>query len=224
MNRMTDNERRILKETYGDEVRLDENQLYEYQELALEQLRTAMRYLDDKYPGHELHVNSFDPANKLNGQATMILIDETGKDYTLTVSLLEDGGYECADDYYCVNLREKYDAFLEKSLADHGRDGLCHTDFPELVGTRTSGRESMEEIIALDPPIMSITHVFLFHASDHEAAAREAEAIFREAKMYGTYTLFFVPDGTERDLAVLEKNRRSYERMTFNCFDVLEEH
>ena len=88
---LTENERRILTETYGDAKRLETDTLYEYQEIALDQLRTAMRYLDKKYPGHTLHVNSFDPANKLNGQATMILMDEAGKDYTLAVFVTEEG-------------------------------------------------------------------------------------------------------------------------------------
>ena len=117
--------------------------------------------------------------------------------------------------------REKYDGLLEDRLTANGWDARCHTDFPELVGMRTSGRETMEEIIALDPPIMSITHVYFFHADDHETAAKEAERIFREARMYGTYTLFFANGEEDKDITALEKNRRKYERMTFNCFDVL---
>ena len=153
----------------------------------------------------------------------MILMDDTGKDYTLTVSLSEDGAYTCADDYYCVNLREKYDAYLHDCFTAIGYDVLCHTDFPELVGTRTNGTETMEEIIALNPPIMSITHVFFFGADDHKKAAEEAEKACREAKMYGSYTLFFVSKQGSRDLKVLEKNKREYERLSFNIFNIFQE-
>ena len=221
--RLTEHEKQILTETYGDAGRLDEGVLYEYQELALAQLRTATRYLDRKYPGHSLHINSFDPANKLNGKATMILMDDTGKDFTLTVSVSEDGTHSCADDYYSVNLQEKYDAFLQDIFSATGYDTLCHTDFPELVGTRTNGTETMEEIIALNPPIMSITHVFLFGADDHGKAAEAAEKACREAKMYGSYTLFFVSRHAGRDIRVLEKNKREYERLSFNCFNIFQE-
>ena len=122
-----------------------------------------------------------------------------------------------------MNLRERYDAHLEKFLAENGRKALCYTAFPELVDMRVNGTEEIEAITALQPPIMKTTHVFLYDAKDRKEASSAVEALFRGANLYGSYTLFFVPDAEEGDLQVLEKNRRQYERFAFNCFAANEE-
>lgn len=215
---LTENEKRILAETYGDSERLANENLYEYQEIALEQLRTATRYLDEKYPGHTLRVNSFDPANKYNGHATLILLDEAEKSYTLTVSA-EVGTYQCTDDYYSVFLRGRYDDYIRDLLMRGGWDALCHTDFPELRGKEITGKEEIPEILEQRPPLMKTTHIFLYNDTDHEIASKEVENIFRNAAIYGSCTLFFVSGQADRDIAVLEKSRREFQRHAFNYFD-----
>lgn len=218
MYHLTENEKRILAETYGDSERLEKENLYEYQEIALEQLRTATQYLDVKYPGHSLRVNTFDPANKYNGHATLILLDGSEKSYTLTVSA-GTGVYQCADDHYSVFLRERYDTYIREMLMHNGWDALCHTDFPELRGKELTGKETIEEILKLRPPVMKTTHVFLYNGAGQEAAAAAVEGVFRDAAIYGAFTLFFVSEQDGRDIDALEKNRRAFQRHAFNCFD-----
>lgn len=216
---LTESEKRILADTYGDSERLEKENLYEYQEIALEQLRSAMRYLDGKYPGHLLRVNSFDPANKYNGHATLILLDESEKSYTLTVQA-GDGIYLCADDYYSVFLRKRYDWYIREMLEKKGWEALCYTDFPELLGKEITGKEEIGEILKHRPPVMKTTHVFLFNGENRETAERDVEETFRSTGIYGAYTLFFATGRADTDVLALEKDRREFERHAFNVFDV----
>lgn len=210
---MTNTEIELLCRVFQGEDRIREGKLFSHQEEGLRQLRAASGYLDQKYPGHSFVTVAFEPATKFNLSATLTV--EDGREYTVRVQLRDDGGYDCSDNCYGKYLQPRYDQYLEKTLADSGYTVKTYTRFPapsDVLGPETT----VEQLLQQAPKQTRSVDLF-FVAEDHDAAG-ELQALMTQAGLYGTYTVYFVPELD--DIQALEDQRSGLEYALFSCFDL----
>lgn len=213
---MTDKEMELLCQNYQDTDRIREGLLFDYQAQALGQLRAGMSYLAEKYPSQSFEVLTFEAATKFSGRATILFQGGVPGEYTLYVRP-SDGEYICTDTFYGGLLREEYDKKVEEALASGGRIGRSYTRFPSPVGVELGEGATADDLFRLFPKLTRDTDLF-FVCDDHDAAAKEVQAVLTQAGFYGAYTMYFVQE-LPPDILVLESGRSDWEYAVFNCFD-----
>lgn len=200
---------------YPNEDWSQDGDLLDHQTEGLLQLRAGVAYLGSKYPDSTPSVVSFSPATEFNQWAEAALQAPDGDLYRMTVSPI-DGGYDCADDYYGLLIREPYDQYVVDTLSEAGFTVLSFTEFPALSGEEVTGSTIVSDLLEIKPPVSRNTHLFIAQADSQDAAAGIKEKL-TDAGFYGAYTLYFVPsldDGAE----ALEQGRKGWEHVSFNCF------
>lgn len=210
---MTDQEIELLLRIYPGEERIRQGKLFSHQEEALLQLRAAMSYLDQKYPGHTFAAVDFRPINTFNPSA--VLTVEDGKEYTVYAEKTADG-YDCSDNCYEKYLQPRYDQRIEEILSDSGYSGVSYTRFPSasaVLGPETT----VEELLRQAPKQTRLVDLFII-AEDRDASAKEIQSVMTQKGFYGSYTLYFVSELT--DIQDLESRRSGLEHTVFNCFDI----
>ena len=215
---MTEEEILLLGAAYGDVERLREGKLYDYQKEALEYLRKGLTYLEEKYPGYDPQILTFSPATKFTPWAQFLIKGEGEQDYTLTVEK-KDGSFVCLDDCYGRWLREDYDTHVMTVLRNSGFTLCAYTTFTVPMGMDIDADTTVEEFVAYTPKINRQTRLYLQAPADPEASAQQIRDALKEAGLYGHYFLYAVPAGQYGDVAQMEQNRKSWESVSFNCYD-----
>lgn len=212
---MTTQEIELLSDLYmqdGDRIR--EGKLFSHQEEALRQLRAGMEYMNQKYPGALFTVTAFQSATQFH-QSGELSLEEGGITYTAYVEV-KDQDYSFSDNYYSKYLQPRYDQYLESVLSSGGWTGRSFTRFPsasETLGPDTTA----EELLRTAPKQTRTVDLFVI-TQDQEKTAREVQDLIVQAGLYGTYTLYFVPELD--DIQTMEELRPHLEHVSFNCFDL----
>lgn len=210
---MTAQEMELLSRLYQDENRILQGKLFSYQKEALLQLRTGMEYLAQKYPDGAYTVIAFQSAIKFNSGAELTI--EDGREYTVYAEAKGED-YVCSDNYYGKYLQPRYDQHLEEVLFDGGYSGKSYTRFPsasDVLGPETT----VEQLLEVTPKQLRMVDMFVT-AQNHDEAVRDLQSLMTQAGLYGTYTVYFVPELA--DIQTLENQRAGLEYAIFNCFDI----
>ena len=212
---MNEIEKELLSMNYPDADRIRAGRLYNYQMEALNQLRFAMHYMEAKYPSCHPEYVSFDPATRLH--ETGILTMKDGSYVQITES---QEGYLCGDTYYGILLQESYSREINLALKEGSFDILSHTDFSVPLSDEVDGNLTAEDFMAIEPPVMRSTHLYMMDAENIQETADAIQKILKEKGFYGSYILYDVPaDKAVSEISILEEERLSFEAVTFSCFD-----
>lgn len=227
MAEMTEHEKALLDLAYTDGERIAEGKLFDYQQRALNELRSATFYLEKRYPDQNLEIISFQPSS-LKGSVELQFI-RVGSD-TEYMLKYENGTY--VDNFYDVPYEKEYDGMVEEILWENGIEARVYTTFPYLISDKIkSGQDLMDR----RPPLGRNTEVFLRaeNLPDYEEAGRMAEKLQQIMGEHGIYTsgMVFYIRGIElkgQDVIALDeythnrKNLRNIVSAAFRCFNVAE--
>ena len=215
---MTEEEILLLSAVYDNEAQLREGKLYDHQKVALEYLREGLSYLDKKYPGYDLEVLSFSPATKFTSWAQFLIRGEGELTYTLTVEKADEG-FVCLDNCYGKWLREAYDAYVMQVLQNSGVTLCAYTIFTVPMGVDIGAETTVAEFLAHTPRINRQTRLYLQNPEDPEGETQKIRNVLKEAGLYGHYFLYAVPSDQYGDVEQMEKSRKNWESIAFNCYD-----
>ena len=216
---LTNKEKELLQASFGDD-RIGDEILYDYHIVALQQLRAVETYLNEKYPDITFSLLFFSPATRLTEKGECRFQWKGDPVYKVIVTP-GNGSYACADDFYGILLRERYDTAVRERLKEGKIDCVSYTDFPVPYGMELNGDISIDALNAFTPKVARNTRLYVPIAQKVEGLETQLHALLAENGFYGSYTVFFAPDFEDADLATLEANRSGYERLSFNCFDVV---
>lgn len=213
---LTEKEKDLLADTFGNEEDIKNNELYDYQKEALMQLREAEGYIAKKYPSHSVEILRFENATKLTGQGECYCQDESGNEFFVYI-IPVNGKYECRDTYYGILIRERYDRDLEGILTEKGITVKTYTSFSSPAGMEAGEDSGLYSINRLDPKPTRCTHIFA--EGEETVLSAEIESILKENEAYGSYILYSVPnEDMLLDISTLEENRNEYMSSSFSCF------
>lgn len=215
---MTEEEIRLLGAVYDNEEQLRKGELYDYQKVALAYLREGLSYLEQKYPGCDPEILTFSPATKFTPWAQFLIRGEGEMNYTLTVEK-QGEAFVCLDDWYGCWLREDYDAYVEKILRDGGITLRVYTNFTVPMGAQIGPDTTVAEFVEYTPKINRQTRLYLQAPEDPEAEAQQIRELLKNAGLYGHYFLYAVPADRYGDIGQMEQGRKSWESVSFNCYD-----
>lgn len=188
---LTDDEIRILSETYLQEDRIAQGKLYKHQEEQLGRLRFAVAYLEEKYPDKKLVIRSCSEKADSDGSWAFPFYessDEAG-DFCVYVKENTDGSYSAADDYWKAALQESYDTWLSGQLSDLlGQTVETKTMF--LGNEDHSAVTSIEEIKALGDKLPRSTDIRVNEVSEAETMAVTLKDFVIQNNLYGSYFLY----------------------------------
>ena len=153
---MNEIEKELLSTNYPDADRIRAGKLYNYQMEALNQLRYAMNYMEQKYPLCHPEYVSFDPSTNVHGTGVLMMKDGS------YVQIAEGPeGYDCGDTYYGILLQESYSEELNRVLKEESFIVLSYTDFSVPLSNDVSGDLTAEDFMAITPPVMRNTHLYI---------------------------------------------------------------
>ena len=211
---MSDREKEILGRVYADKKQITEGKLFSHQKEALRQLRAGLDYLERKYPGYEFNILSFAPANKFTPWAVFQFQNQPSEECVMTITP-QNGDFVCADNYYSVLLREKYDDELQKILAHNGFEVVTYTLFPTPMGEEIGENTSTDTLISMGTSLTRNTNLYLFANQESETTAQALQAALSANGIYGFYSLYFVSE-SRKDVAFLEEHRTQWPRISFH--------
>lgn len=215
--KLTEEEIKVLCDTYPNPERIKNNQLFDYQIEGLQQLRAGMTYLEEKYPENTFVITQFSPVSEFNKWATIQFHNENDKTiYHMTVTP-NDNKFICADDYYSALIRSQYDQSIMETLHKRGYTALSYTWFQELVGKEIGIETTIEELLESKIKPTSITHLYIKNCDDKDMLTDLIRKCLFDAGYYGSFTIYFAPS-LDNDIEWLESNRKEMEYTTFNCF------
>ena len=217
---MTEQEKELLCAVFPGEDLIREGKLLDYQKQALEHLRAGKACLEARYPDEDIRILNFIQANKFNPWAELrFRRGGEEKDYLATVTPTEDG-LVIADTLCGDLIRPAYDAMVEKTLGAAGFRVLSLTEFPNPIGTDLDPYGPAEELLRLYPRLKRSTRLFMAASDEREGLDEELHAVLREAGLYGSYAVGFVPSLEDAAAEELNAAWSTLHRVSFNCFDV----
>ena len=217
---LTEREIELLSAAYPNEDMIREGLLLDYQKQALEFLRAGEAFLAARYPDEDIRILNFIQANKFNPWAELrFRRGGEEKDYLATVTPTEDG-LVIADTLCGDLIRPAYDAMVEKTLGAAGFRVLSLTEFPNPIGTDLDPYGPAEELLRLYPRLKRSTRLFMAASDEREGLDEELHAVLREAGLYGSYAVGFVPSLEDAAAEELNAAWSTLHRVSFNCFDV----
>ena len=217
---LTEREIELLSAAYPNEDMIREGLLLDYQKQALEFLRAGEAYLAARYPDEDIRILNFIQANKFNPWAELRFRRGEGeKDYTAVIAPTETG-FSVSDTLCGELIAPAYDALVEKTLREAGFRALSLTVFPNPIGGDLDPYGPAEELLRLYPHLKRSTRLFLAAADEREGLEEELHAILREAGLYGSYAVGFVPSLEGVTAGELNAGWSGMRHISFNCFDV----
>ena len=221
---MTETEKKLLIDVFGDEKRIEEGNLFSYQRHALEQLRAGEDYLESRYPEYEFQLESLNPANKFRPWAELQI--KTGDSPSCLVKIIpRDNGqkFDCEDNFYGFIIRESYDERIGQILAKEECPAQSFTYFLSTAGEGLNPKATVEELIAYNPNLSRETALYTDQSVPDPELAKRMQKALTDAGMYGTYWLYFAGQESEKDIMALEKSKNSWESIVFSCIRDQEE-
>lgn len=223
---LTNEEKSLLDLAFSDSERIWDGNLLDYQIVALNDLRTMMKKLYEKYPNFDLAVISFTPKSKTRPAEIQFIQKDTITEYTMTYS-----NNVFADNFYDVPFEKEYDKIVEEILNDNDIKARVYTVFPFLISDNIN---SAKELFDYRPHLGRNTELFISVSKlpDLDYAdqfADEVQKVFIENSIYTSGIIFFVLDIEnikykniiELDEYVRDRaNIRNVLSVTFRCFNV----
>lgn len=166
-NLLSDEEIRILCETYLQEERIAQGKLYQYQQEQLYRLRFATSYLKEKYPDKKMVIRRCSEKEDSQGNWVFPFYDDTDENgnFHVYVKDVSAGEYSATDDYWEDNLEELYDGWLSGELAVLlGQPVVTSTMF--LGNNDLSKGTTIEEIKELGDKLQRSTDIRVNSAAD----------------------------------------------------------
>ena len=186
-NGLTELEKELLESVFAQNLTDEGGKLYIHQEEALRQLRGAMAYLEDKYPGKEIVYRMFDPLTKLTEKG-LLICSPAGSEKTYRTVILPDGsGYCYSDTLYSEYVHEKYDAQLSGFLSAFIHPVRTETVFSSPAGREVNGDLTAEELIAHEPVLIRHTDIL---SSDRFDDPEQLISVLKGNRYFGSYSFF----------------------------------
>lgn len=212
---LSSEELRLFRQIYTDIERIEEGKLFDYQLEALNQLRAGVLYMEEKYPSYTFSYSLFEPATKMAGYATLVV---AGSGDTVRIRPTADGeGYTCNDNFYEALIQNDYAVYMEALLGDCGIHSKTYTRFPELLGDELAESATLDDYLLSHPKLTRDTDLFVSADDFKQLDISILEADLRHNGVYGSFTVYQVPDIT-LDINELEGVRRDFPYICFNCF------
>lgn len=217
---LTETEKKIFTDTFGEEKRFEEGRLFSYQIEALEQLRAGVSYLENRYPSHTFVTESFTPANRFRPWAELRFKDEASPICLVKIFPSQDGKvFECEDNFYGYLIQESYDSRIEEILREAGCSARSSTVFLSTAGSDLPADPSLEELLSYDPELGRQTALFVSDSEpDDETVSTMQKALFVN-KMYGNYWVYFTGQDLSGEIKDLEASKSQWESLQFSCFE-----
>lgn len=217
---LTETEKKILTDVFGEEERIDQGRLFSYQIEALNQLRAGTYYLQQRYPEYVFQTDSFSPASRFRPWAELHFKDEASATCLVKVFPSADGKeFTYEDNFYGYLLRESYDGGIEKILEEAGCPARSYTFFLSTAGSDLPADASVEELLAYDPNLSRQTALYVSDREPDDAIADTMRKALLAHKMYGNYWIYFTGQDTTGDIKDLEAAKSQWESLTFSCFE-----
>lgn len=221
---MTETEKKLLIDVFGEEKRIEEGNLFSYQQHALEQLRAGEDYLERRYPEYKFQFESLNPANKLSPWAELkIRAEDSPACYVRIIPQGDGRKFVCEDNFYGYIFREKYDERIGQILAGEGCPAKSFTCFLSTADENLDLQGTVEELISYNPDLTRETALYTDQSSPDPELAKKMQNALSKAGMYGTYWLYFAGQEAEKDIRDLERNKSGWESLVFSCIRDQEE-
>lgn len=188
----------LIEEFPYSEETIREGKLYEHQLELLNEIRTGMSYLEEKYPGYQFSINYRD-----DWAVTIIDYEvtekTTGESFKLRFDKSEGDGLQPEDDFYVYFIEDTYHEYMEEQFMQKS-DKVMKVI---TTMTHTKGREydnniTMDDVISGKLELHPLISVCISaEGMTEEECAQYVEKEMREAieeiNLTGTYGLdFFV--------------------------------
>lgn len=208
---LTELERELMESVFSRTPENDEGKLYDHQEEALKQLRGALAYMKEKYPGIRITYRMFDPLTRITEKGILICSAEGSEKTYRTVITADSGGYVYTDTLYSEFVSERYDAQLCGFLSPFVKSVKTHTVFSTPAGTEVNAQMSADELLAYEPVLIRHTDI---RAAQPLSDRDQLIALLKENRYFGSYTYFSPEDSAAQDSAGSEPvNFNVFERM-----------
>lgn len=221
---LTEKEKELLKYAYIDNDRIDEGNLFDYQEAALHMIRKSSVYLEVRYPNHDLEMISFLPQTKKTSYSEIHFV-ESGSDVTYTLRCQTKNGEDTfSDNFYDVPFEKEYDKRVERLLKARKISSRVYTVFPFLISNRI---DSLEDLLNMER-LSRNTEVFIgvdeFPSEEEmQDTCSKIEDIFKQNKLYGSCVVYFMLDieDMNRDISYFDeyvKDRKNQKNIVSIAF------
>lgn len=214
---ITYEEKLLLEESLGEKID-SIIELQDYQQYALDLLRSVRKDLSKRYPKEEFISVSFDLGTIFSGVTTYTFTTEEAKRYGeffIACTEDEDEKQKWADDFYGFLIRKDYDAKLLRTLKENGITALTYTHFSKLCSYSEKILPTPEDILEEGFSFAKLTSVFIPDTPENKEEI--IKDILQKNGFYGSYYIYFVPGMNRFTLDELEKNRRDYWHVFFTC-------
>lgn len=221
---LTPEEQEIMTDTFGEDERsrFEEGRLFSYQEDALSQLREGVSYLKNRYPGHDFHCISLDPANIFRPWAELYFKDGDSEEFLVKVIAQKEDGkftgtYKCEDLFYSQLLGKEYDAALEKLFSDAGYEVRVHASFIYTMGEEFPAGASANDLLKARPSPQIAFYVS--GAAEDEVLADSLKSVMEENNIDGNCWVYFMGrDVTDEDIRELEDDKADVPYVVFHTW------
>ncbi|MDO5132771.1 MAG: hypothetical protein Q4D81_07295 [Eubacteriales bacterium] len=217
---MTETEKKLLIDLYGEKDRIEKGDLYSYQKEALNQLRAGRNYLEQRYPTHVFTLESIDPGSRLRPWAELRFRENESRSFLAKIKPGQEGKtYVCEDNYYGYLLQEAYDARIEEILADAGFQVRSYTIFLSTIGEVLDPAATVDELLACAPKLNRETSVYVSDAVPDRSHADEMQRVLNKAGMVGSYWVYYTGQDIGMTVRELEEGKSQWESLFFSCVE-----
>lgn len=194
-------EKELLIEEFPsyDEETIREGRLYEDHLALLNEIRTGMSYLEEKYPGYKFSIDYRDDwaVTIIDYRVTE---ETTGESFKLRFDKGEGDGLQPEDDFYVYFIEDAYQEYLEEQFKQRADKVMKVV----ISITRTKGKDyddkiTMEDITngRLDVSPLVNVRISAEGMTEEECAQyveKELRKAIEEIDLSGTYGMDFFPD------------------------------
>jgi len=215
---MTEEEINLLCKVYFGEDRIKQGNLYDYEKNALDEFRAGKKYLKEKYPSYQMRVISYAPSTKLNGSAEIEVQAPNGETYKVEI-YATNNELECVDNFYASLIQEAYGVMLEGIISETGLKVRAHVVFPEMTGSEINEKSTLEEVLMVHPKLNRLVRLY-YDGADSYGIKNRIEECVKNARLYGSYSVYYVNDNFDRSMEELEAARSDWDMDFFTNFDI----
>lgn len=188
---LTQEKKDFLATISMDEERVQNGELYEWQEEVLRQYDYAMKYLKKKYPSHIFDFTSCNPKGKTDNFSTFwFTVDHSENSYELYLDRDYNGDYSCKDNYYGELVKESYnDALLSRLQVSISECIGVSSNFSTVQGEMFDEQLTGQKILDGNDKISNTTYIYAvpYDASKAQILAEKIEDFIKKENIYGSY-------------------------------------
>lgn len=215
MNRNLSNlEHRLLQSVSAEETGNHE-ELFQYQEEAVKQLRGALSYMKSKYSGTEIEYILFEPLTKMTDKGILACTLKGSDEAARVIIRRKEDSYLYTDTLYGLLVREKYDAELEKIISAFMPEVRAYTSFYTAAGENVNRDTSVAQLNSHLPVLSRHTDLAVC-CEPHVFEGMIGK--LRDGSFYGSYTVCNVGREAMDAGNPFENRAEWYGCLTFNVF------